>query len=342
MSKKKYKIIEPFFKKEKKLKDIEEETNISYATLKRWVSRYKESGIKGLEKKERSDKNSFKKVNDEAIKYLKGMYKKYHDLSVSKLYELSKEKLNILNTQISYSTFFRIVNNLDENIKKESLKNIKKDKVKEYGVYLKEIVLPYFTRVNKVYYIYIFFNKESYEIVNFLFSESKKEIKNLFNFFRKSIIMSGEQPKHITLSSGIEGCTKNILRTLFFTTNIEFIDNEEDEVIKESLKFLDYDLYEEFKEKKCIAISDIEKFLKRYFFVEKEFVNENKLLYFLERYSRKVYSYGIRIKNKIYSCKNLEKYENEIVDLYFDEDSEVVFIYKDNKFIGKGELRKDD
>ena len=36
-----FKIIEPFLRKEKKLKEIEEETGISYATLKRWVNAYK-------------------------------------------------------------------------------------------------------------------------------------------------------------------------------------------------------------------------------------------------------------------------------------------------------------
>ena len=50
---KRFKIIEPFLRKEKKLKDIEKETNISYATLKRWIKAYKEKGMLGLDKKER-------------------------------------------------------------------------------------------------------------------------------------------------------------------------------------------------------------------------------------------------------------------------------------------------
>ena len=48
-----FKIIEPFLKKEKKLKEIELEENISYSTLKRWVNAYKKKGMLGLEKKER-------------------------------------------------------------------------------------------------------------------------------------------------------------------------------------------------------------------------------------------------------------------------------------------------
>ena len=59
-----YKIIEPFLKKEKKLKEIESETNVSYATLKRWVTQYKTSGLSGLKKKNRVDKDTSKKINN--------------------------------------------------------------------------------------------------------------------------------------------------------------------------------------------------------------------------------------------------------------------------------------
>ena len=48
---KKFKIIEPFLRKEKKLRDIEKESGISYATLKRWIKAYKEEGVLGLDKK---------------------------------------------------------------------------------------------------------------------------------------------------------------------------------------------------------------------------------------------------------------------------------------------------
>ena len=50
MKKDKYSIIEPFLKKEKKLKELSHEYNIPYSTLKRWIKTYKEYGIKGLSK----------------------------------------------------------------------------------------------------------------------------------------------------------------------------------------------------------------------------------------------------------------------------------------------------
>ena len=70
MNKDKYSIIEPFLKKEKKLKELSSEHNIPYSTLKRWIKAYKELGVKGLSKKIRSDKDSFRKADDETMKYI--------------------------------------------------------------------------------------------------------------------------------------------------------------------------------------------------------------------------------------------------------------------------------
>ncbi|MGL5671188.1 MAG: helix-turn-helix domain-containing protein, partial [Cetobacterium sp.] len=139
----KYKILEPFFKKEKKLREIEKETQISYATLKRWVSQYKDSGEKGLVKKTRVDKNTFKKVNEDVMEHLKALYKEYHTLPVTKLYDKAKNTLSSYNSMISYPTFFRIINNLDENIKQNSIKSVKKDKVYEYAIIQKAIPIPF-------------------------------------------------------------------------------------------------------------------------------------------------------------------------------------------------------
>ena len=83
-SEEKLKIIEPFLKKEKKLKEIEEESSISYATLKRWVKAYKEKGVKGLTKKERSDKNNFKKVDEGDLEHIETFYEKNKNLLSSR------------------------------------------------------------------------------------------------------------------------------------------------------------------------------------------------------------------------------------------------------------------
>lgn len=73
-------------KKKKKLKEIEEEENISYATLKRWVNAYKKNGIIGLEKKSREDKNSFRNIDEDGIEKIKSVCRESGETSITKLY----------------------------------------------------------------------------------------------------------------------------------------------------------------------------------------------------------------------------------------------------------------
>lgn len=343
----KYRILEPFFKKEKKLKEIEEETQISYATLKRWVSQYRDLGEKGLIKKTRIDKNTFKKVNDDVMDYLKNLYKEYHALPVTKLYEKAKNTLDSYNSMISYPTFFRIINNLDENIKENSLKSVKKDKVFEYAIVQKAVPIPFFDNKNQIFYLTIFYNKENYKIINFIFEEEKRELIKLFNFIQKSIIIEGAYPKNISLDDRIQGVSKNLLRTIFFQTKINLIQEEADENMLGFIGYIDTDILKEFNKKKTKDVEDISLFIKKYLFIEEnktERVSEDegiKLLYFLHKYKRKVYNSGVRVKNNIYGSITLRDREGDIVDVFYNEFSiEKVDIYIKGIFIGKAEIIK--
>lgn len=343
----KYRILEPFFKKEKKLREIEEETQISYATLKRWVSQYRDLGEKGLIKKTRIDKNTFKKVNDDVMDYLKNLYKEYHALPVTKLYEKAKNTLDSYNSMISYPTFFRIINNLDENIKENSLKSVKKDKVFEYAIVQKAVPIPFFDNKNQIFYLTIFYNKENYKIINFIFEEEKRELIKLFNFIQKSIIIEGAYPKNISLDDRIQGVSKNLLRTIFFQTKINLIQEEADENMLGFIGYIDTDILKEFNKKKPKDVEDISLFIKKYLFIEEnktERVSEDegiKLLYFLHKYKRKVYNSGVRVKNNIYGSITLRDREGDIVDVFYNEFSiEKVDIYIKGIFIGKAEIIK--
>lgn len=344
---KKYKILEPFFKKEKKLREIEKETQISYATLKRWVSQYKDSGKKGLVKKTRVDKNTFKKVNEDVMEHLKALYKEYHALPVTKLYEKAKKTLSSYNSMISYPTFFRIINNLDENIKQNSIKSVKKDKVYEYAIIQKAIPIPFFNNKNKIFYLTIFYNKENYKIINFIFEEEKRELIKLFNFIQESIIIEGAYPKNISLDERIQGVSKNLLRTIFFQTKISFIQEEADENMMGFVRYIDTDILKEFNKEKPKDIKEISLFIKKYLFIEDRKIenlnNEEKykLLYFLHKYKRKVYNSGVRIKNNIYISSLLKEKEGTIVDVFYNEffiDS--VDIYIKDMFVDKAKIIK--
>ena len=130
MNKDKYSIIEPFLKKEKKLKELSSEHNIPYSTLKRWIKAYKEFGSKGLSKKIRSDKDSFRKADDETMKYILKEHKKNPNINITTLYNnyltVFKNK-NI--SKLSYNTIYRIATNLDpcsQKYVKKNLTNISK------------------------------------------------------------------------------------------------------------------------------------------------------------------------------------------------------------------------
>lgn len=343
----KYKILEPFFKKEKKLREIEKETQISYATLKRWVSQYKDSGEKGLVKKTRVDKNTFKKVNEDVMEHLKALYKEYHTLPVTKLYDKAKNTLSSYNSMISYPTFFRIINNLDENIKQNSIKSVKKDRVYEYAIIQKAIPIPFFNNKNKIFYLTIFYNKENYKIINFIFEEEKRELIKLFNFIQESIIIEGAYPKNISLDERIQGVSKNLLRTIFFQTKISFIQEEADENMMGFVRYIDTDILKEFNKEKPKDIKEISLFIKKYLFIEDRKIenlnNEEKykLLYFLHKYKRKVYNSGVRVKNNIYNSSLLKEKEGTIVEVFYNEffiDS--VDIYIKDMFVDKAKIIK--
>ncbi|MGL4539347.1 MAG: Mu transposase C-terminal domain-containing protein [Cetobacterium sp.] len=343
----KYKILEPFFKKEKKLREIEKETQISYATLKRWVSQYKDSGEKGLVKKTRVDKNTFKKVNEDVMEHLKALYKEYHTLPVTKLYDKAKNTLSSYNSMISYPTFFRIINNLDENIKQNSIKSVKKDRVYEYAIIQKAIPIPFFNNKNKIFYLTIFYNKENYKIINFIFEEEKRELIKLFNFIQESIIIEGAYPKNISLDERIQGVSKNLLRTIFFKTKISLIQEEADENMMGFVRYIDTDILKEFNKEKPKNIKEISLFIKKYLFIEDNKIEglnseeKYKLLYFLHKYKRKVYNSTVRVKNNIYSSSLLKDKEGSVVDIFYNEFSiEKVDVYMKDIFIDKAKIIK--
>ncbi|MGL5378063.1 MAG: helix-turn-helix domain-containing protein [Cetobacterium sp.] len=344
----KYIVIEPFFKKEKKLKDIEKETRISYATLKRWVSQYRTAGEKGLSKKTRADKDTFKKINEDTLNKLKLLYKEYHNLPVTKIYEKAKKTILSYNSMISYPTFFRIINNLDENIKQNSIGSLKKERIYEYGIVQKAIPLPFFHNKNKIFYLTIFYNKQNYKMINFLFEEKKRDLKKLFNFIRESIIIEGAYPKNLSLDNNIEGCSKTLFRKIYFETKINLLEEELDSNIIGLLKYLDTDILKEFKGKKPKKLNSVDVFIRKYLFIEKDEAEElafeelKKLQYFFSKYKRKVYNSGIRVKNNIYNTPLLKEYEGKIIDVFYSEfRKEFVDLYFKETFIDYAKLIKE-
>ena len=58
----KYNIIKPYLEKESSLSFIADKNNINLRTLQRWVERYKQKSLWGLNRKKRSDSGKYRKI----------------------------------------------------------------------------------------------------------------------------------------------------------------------------------------------------------------------------------------------------------------------------------------
>ena len=340
LSEKKFKIIEPFLNGEKKLREIEKDSEVSYATLKRWVKAFKDDGIDGLSKKERIDKNNHKKINAKELLSIKNFYVNNNSLSITKLFERYSEFSDKMN--ISYPTFYRIINNLDSYVKKSSEFHIRKIEKygASYGLFQHPLYFPFNSK--KIFYLNLFFEIPSLKIVNFYFDKEPKTFKKLYPFLRESIIKSGMYPKEIFLTNTILEASKNSLRQCFFESSINFLIDEEFEMkeLKKFCGFIEEDLSHEFYGRNDLSEKEVQEFLEKYIFMEIEekkemdFELQRKLDFFLNKSIRKVYKYGIRLKNYLYYNEILQEHEDEILEVKhssFNENS--IVIYKEDRFL---------
>lgn len=344
-SKKKFKIIEPFLKKEKKLKEIEKESNTSYATLKRWIKSYKTDGIKGLSKKERVDKNNYKKIDSIELNVIQEIYLNNSGLPISKLYQKYSEILNSMSSIISYPTFYRIINNLDSYIKESSQSHFKRIEKKEtsFGIFQFPIFFPIMKQKETIFYLTLYFEISNLKIYNFSFTKEQKSFTKCFSFIRESILKAGIYPKEIFLTDTIKEASKTNLRKCFLETSIFFLEDldfECSELIK-FCNFIEKDLLNNFVDKNDILFTDALDFLDSYILLEerpKASILEDsfvrKLDFFLLKAKRKVHYYGIRLKSAIYSNELLTALINEIVEIYYTPlDNNSVYIYFKEKFL---------
>ncbi|MBC2855749.1 MAG: Mu transposase C-terminal domain-containing protein [Cetobacterium sp.] len=355
LAKERFKIIEPFFKKEKKLIDIENESNISYSTLKRWVTSYKKEGIDGLEKKERSDKNNHKKIDDEKMDIIKNLYMENYNLSISKLYEKSLSTLSSINCEISYPTFYRVISSLDEFIKKSSNFHIEKISKPEeiFSIFQFPIYFPFLNFECSVFYLTLFFEIKTFKIINFSFDQTAHDFTKLFPFIRESILKCNFYPKEIILTNTIGELSNNKLRKCFFETGIIFTETDSFDLseLKKLCNFIQSDLKKVFENEINLSLEKVNNFINLYFFGEdthstnlkksEKVFDVRKLDFFLSNSNRKVYNYGIRVKNSIYFNPLLEKLTDKIVHVKYSQlDKDTIFIFYNNSFLCEGFLVK--
>lgn len=356
---KRFKIIEPFLRKEKKLKDIEKESNISYATLKRWIKAYKEKGVLGLDKKEREDKNSFRAIDDTGINIIKKIYKDSDETNISKLYDRCREYLKEKEYNISYPTFYRIVSNLDGFFKKTSRLHIKKIK-KEHEVYAAIEVALYILvkgkeNVLKVPKLLVIFDVATLEIINYEVYYENYSIYNILGFLRETLLkvfavnMEFIKPKEILVSSESFG-NRELIKKIYDETGIKILEyRSEEKKIDEFIDFLREDIYKVYvANNKEINVQTIENFIQSYIYLDSGRYSHNidvsfleqremcrELDIFLQSAKRKVSFSSLRFKNIIYKSDMLKEFNGEEIEIKYNPSNlEKIYIFKNNKFYG--------
>ncbi len=362
LSKERYEIIEPFLNKEKKLKDIENEKNISYATLKRWVKAYKEDGIEGLIKKERKDKNQYRSLDDKTYEFIKKSYEKNPDIKISSLYEKCCNFINTFSDKtVSYHTVYRAVNNLDDFVKNHASINIEKIKKKHQAYRIVQTDLDINVRdfrqnSMKKPYLYLIYDIATDDILNYYLSFSKLDLKKSTAFLRDTIIKNYKSDEdffikpHNLLIDSFEIKNKRKIELIKETLDIK-IENyyEQNKEMEKFINFLKSDLKKILRETHLpMSLMELDKVLYSYIFMNNiKNLNEEKpfspsgtlkdidqLDILLGSAKRKVQEYGIRFRNGIYRNLDLKKYTGKILEIKYNvNDPKEIKVYFKGNFL---------
>lgn len=324
-----FQIILPFLQGKKTLKEIEKESNISYATLKRWIKNYRENGINGLEIKSRADKNSFRKADETTIKKIKKLYSSNKEKSLIELYKKVKETLE---ENMSFNTFYRVINQLDTYLKNKSKFQINRN-IKNGDIYIVKSFISYhfikYKEFSKLPIILLVFNASTSDFIDFHICFSDKYDNSLLAFFRKFILKGAylfeckELPKEILIDLNFsipKKIKENVLKEskikiLEFETNNDdinnFIINLKNDLNKNFFEETSYDEFIKFIKNYCVFYNQNSKLL-----LEKEKIQ--LLNCFLTTTKRKIHSYGIQVNNSFYNLQLLSKHTGKIIKILFD------------------------
>ncbi len=236
---KRYSILKPYILKEKNLKEISEDTKISYSTLKRWASSYKKQGLNGLNKSWRSDKDTHRSLNQETINYIKKLYKENPNLKILDYYTKCLDFLkNIGEKVVSYDTIYRMINELNPYIHEFIPNNHISSKNSNEIFEIEHFQLDYYIlderdNILKRPYLNILYDNYSEIIYNFLITFEKITLYEIFSLLRNSILSFKEKnhyfvPQKLIINNlkfnntePLDNVKKNLNITINFSLGVE-------------------------------------------------------------------------------------------------------------------------
>lgn len=346
---KRYSILKPYILKEKNLKEISEDTKISYSTLKRWASSYKKQGLNGLNKSWRSDKDTHRSLNQETINYIKKLYKENPNLKILDYYTKCLDFLkNIGEKVVSYDTIYRMINELNpyihEFIPNNHISSKNSNEIFEIEYFqLDYYILDERDNILKRPYLNILYDNYSEIIYNFLITFEKITLYEIFSLLRNSILSFKEKnhyfvPQKLIINNLKFNNTEpldNVKKKLNITINFSLgVENKlQDFFVAYNNHYLKQ-IFSTIKEP--LSFSSLLNFTKNYIDdnfkkfrinsnssnvnILKKIKSESELDILLTPYKskRKVKDGIIRFQNLLYEHPILQKYNDSELDIKYD------------------------
>lgn len=113
----KFNLIDLFFREENKLSDIARRNNISLRTLQRWIVKYNKEGLEGLERKNRTDRGTYRKTTAEIKELAEGLALQKQSLTIATITRKLEKyclKQNVLPS--NYHTVRKIVKSIPKDL----------------------------------------------------------------------------------------------------------------------------------------------------------------------------------------------------------------------------------
>lgn len=359
LSEKRYLIIKPFLNGEKKLKEIEKDSKISYATLKRWVKSYKENGQVGLEKKVRKDIKKHRNISDETAKFLKETYFQNPGIKVSTLYKKYSEFItDIKEESVSYNTIYRLIRSLDLFVQPHAEMHFKRSQKKHQSYRISSFklkigVLDPFSYKVLFPYLYICYDLSTLEVLNYRISTAEFSLDDTLFLLRETIlkVQLPEESNFLPHELIIDFFNlKNEKKLSLIKKNLNiYIKNSFTKIpdIENFLNFLSDDIIKlQNNPNEYLDFNTLDKLIYSYIYMKNKTVpisysledkrskfNE-KLDILLEKKPRKIQEYGIRFKNTIYKNIKFKDFISKTVEIRYDPyDLEKIYVYYEGDFL---------
>lgn len=114
---KKFKIIEPILKKEKKISDVSKEEKIHFRTIQNWIKKYKKYGFVGLNRNKRNDAGIKRVCTEEVQNIIEGIYLRNSHLSKASIFRKLKDFTQKYNFKHpSYKTVCNIISSMPKDL----------------------------------------------------------------------------------------------------------------------------------------------------------------------------------------------------------------------------------